>query len=400
MSGFTGYVVVQVENRLSRDEYRHLTIAMTHNVVISHKHGYEYCLFVGPHQVLFEDGFVGLGYWSKVPFILLALRMYPVAKGLMFIDSDAYLGSVDIDTYLKNNLIDLDSSPLVIHEEHGHWFRVLRSHYPHVYNGSAINSGVLLFNPRHQVSLQIMRQWWLNATKVSSPLEVYLQCIMVKVACNGAPDHVETIEHTLTDLYGLNHPGQLFKCVTGLDVVKEKYNQSSIAVTGHQFTFTLRAFSTQQAFDTARDFTNTRSFRMGVALKHCHAGVRSVQLKQQPSAKYKLDFRRHSWPGDQERLQWVLSEYRPYVRVIGSLAEMWLKGKHDDHRDLSACSDVYQCLVYHPCSSNKMKQSEAANVYQAHVNTTWAKEFPDVPPSTILDNVKAWYLGERCNLQW
>ena len=337
----------------------------------------------------------------KVPFIYLALHQFPRAKGVLYLDSDSYFGNRSIETFLEAQEIDLENAPIVLSQEQSHWFRVLKSFdYPQLYDYPAVNSGTILFNPRHYASKHLVRQWLIDSTKTVSALEVYCRCITVDVRCAGAPRQNATVIQTLQKVYGLKHPGHFHKCAKDLRVRWGPLNESSVTVLPPSvkgLRFNVRAIKSSAEFDRVLELSKTRRLKDALRDKHCPSGIRSLSVKRhQPE----LDFLHKEWPGDQERLQFVLSGFIKHIHITVALADQWLFGEHSKHMDLSGCRRGRKCLAYHPCANGEIKISEAAKVFKAHAPTTWAMQFPGVNPKHIIQSVPTLYLGPEYTINW
>lgn len=332
-------------------------------------------------------------------FIYLALHVFPRAKGILYLDSDAYFGNRSIEVFLSANAIDLDKTPIVLVQETSHWFRALNSfNYPQLYDYPPVNSGALLLNPRHEASKAMVKKWLLESTLEVSALELYCRCITVRVRCDGRLLRQESIMKTLQSAYALKHPGHFHKCAKNLRVRWGSMNDSSVEITsGNDWSYNIRAITSVSEFDRVLQYSSSRELRKIIKHEHCPDGIRSFQVTRFAP---ELDFLHRDWPGDQERLQWVIGEFKRYTTISPALADQWLFGEHSKHMDLSGCRRGRKCLAYHPCANHKVKVQEAETIFKVHAPTTWAAQFPDTPAEDIINSAPTFYFGRRYTVDW
>lgn len=291
--------------------------------------------------------------------------------------------------------MDLTKTPILIPQENSHWYRTLKSfNYPPIYNFTTINTGSLLLNPQSQHSKELLRTWWLESTAKVSPLEIYCRCIQVQVSCSVAVNESQIMK-LLRDLFGLHHDGHFFKCHSLAPI--RSGNVSSVQRYKNGFVFSIRAIQSVEHFDEIVNYSFSKEFKESLLGTICAKEVRAVDVNEKGGVW--LNFLHNHWPGDQERLQWIIQDFANYTHIANNLASQHLQGrKHHNYQDLSVCQGIQKkCLIYHPCSSLREKQNHSAAIEHAHSSTNWRKAFPKADD---IERIPVIYLGEDFKIDW
>uniref|UniRef100_A0A6S7ZRE1 Uncharacterized protein n=2 Tax=Aplanochytrium stocchinoi TaxID=215587 RepID=A0A6S7ZRE1_9STRA len=132
--------------------------------------------------------------------------------------------------------------------------------------------------------------------------------------------------------------------------------------------------------------TKSPAFKAKIEKKMCK--VENIEWK----VKNKGSDYIHGWPGDQERLQWIINENFDKVKVSNSLSGVHLDAKRSHNfKNLSACR-VYLggCVAYHGNSNTGAKMDTAKRLTKNEFVGKW-----NSAPHLILQSIPTLYLGQQ-----
>ena len=178
---WTGDVLLQTDNRpvnftsaSAWTQRGHNEGGFVYNSLMAKQFGMLYVFIHGAEECVSPFGERLIGYWCKVPALRVAMYMFPRARSIIYIDSDAYIrASASPDAFYKVHELDLgENSPMYVQRDNSYWKVLVEEAYSVRY---ALNSGVIVFSPKSKLVKDALNLWWqaLTRPRFQSNLDAY-----------------------------------------------------------------------------------------------------------------------------------------------------------------------------------------------------------------------------------
>ena len=379
-SEWTGDVLLQTDNRqvdfenVSAWQYRgHWEVSFVYNSIVSRKSKTLHVFIHGAKNCTSPYGKLLVGYWCKVPAIRAAVHMFPNARSLIYIDSDAYLregGSVNAFYNMHEFNFGKDG-PIYAQHDRSFWKLLVQFAYTERF---ALNSGALLFSPRSEVAKTALNLWWQAYTNPTflSRLDAYKSQVrlMLYFSESCAFSNVSTWVEDLSIMQRFRKAfAPLVSNRTMRVPIENFFDPSAVILKDRKARMQWVARSTRVKSSRYMLFVRFGHYanagEIDAVEKDINKGPGSLQLALENIIGCKAkglkmatersnDFGR-GWPGDQDRLQHLREEFPEYVKVLYDLALL---------SRLRKDSLYMNHLVWHPCWSMRMKDDGKKRIFK------------------------------------
>ena len=312
-------LLVQADNR-EFNTSMNISSSFVHSSLVGMRlwadmHGYAHVWIKGkpesPHGIKLAN------YWNKVPATMMGLRLARRSNisTIVFIDSDVVPVEFNVDSPFDcglDGMLVRHNTSFAVSEDKEFWSTLLRS--LKVYKMLAINSGIIMFDTSEH-SEGLLKHWWLESINVSSPFEIQKGTFVVEftLAVNTT---------TTSTLRGNPH-------FTAQSVAK-KLNET-LAVNLAVHTRPPRVLNATTAlWSVGLSLHHRMAYPSGTylidAFHSCCDGQKACAQLVPPdipvvewSCKLNPASTLISWPGEQDRLNWLVTELFPGARIVPSL---------------------------------------------------------------------------------
>ena len=262
------------------------------------------------------------GLWNKVPATVLALRLARRANIslVLFTDSDVVpvelFSNGSMDCGLESMLERYNASLVASHDT-VYWLSEITERHVYERQKLALNSGAILFDTSEKAE-RILRAWWLETTNKTTPYETQLSRIDLEF----------TLALNNTELKSVSNHSFLLP-----DTISKTLNQKVGSIKFRIYPYKLRGRNATHARWNLRlqvmrrqpvphrnAFTEFFNRCCGDEGKMCEylippeARLVSMDCLATPFSTLV------TWPGDQDRLSWLVDDNYPDTRIVNDLA--------------------------------------------------------------------------------
>jgi len=320
-------LVVQADNRLftPAGSARNLSSSFVHSSLVglrlwSDMHGYAHVWVRGV-----PDGPNGLdvaSYWNKVPATMMGFRLARRANisTVVYLDSDVvpveFNQNETFECGLKSILNRYNTS-FAVSEDVEFWSFLLS--WLKLYNQQAVNSGIILFDTSAE-SERLLKYWWLVSTNMSSPFEVQRSALTIRFTLqetdlaqikpfSPAPFASDIVTAKLNSTFGVrfivnsNEPRIVDSRSAVWDLSISLFPRQDVPHGKYFLEVADRCCGKERACENLIP-PGWRLSAVGDAAMTCQSAPHST-----------LRF----WPGEQDRLNWIVTEAFPNAKVVPEL---------------------------------------------------------------------------------
>ena len=327
-------VVIQVDNRITFDgsleEFNLPAVSVAFNSLKAKEMGMEYLFFQAKKGSCgTSKGVRFTSYWCKVYYIYMASLLFPNAAGILFLDSDAFLGADITRIERESGILMANKDSIYVGIDDAWWSNVLNSQVPRIVV-APLNSGSIYFNPSSHVVRKMLYEWWYFEPYHYSNLELKTSIFCYEFQTNvSETDLKPMIWRFLLDEMQLQYPlmYKYYRDLPSSVLLNQHYNVDMVQQIGNESSVFFR--SPNVAGFCINNLTNMLGDSPYIFAQNLDSNISEAHLNMKEHG-FRIDLRNSNmhnfvkeWPGDQERLQNLQVKYRENIKVVPNMQYLW-----------------------------------------------------------------------------